>query len=257
MILFCRARLLAKRFIAEVGGRSTPALPPVAPSKDAIWLGEYVREPYSYTDQYLRTRQVAYEKILARLQQHLAKDRRVLVGFDFSYGYPSGFSSALNLPAGIPSWQGVWSTLSEAIEDAPDNSNNRFQVAANLNAAIAGGGPGPFWGCPAAKRGPNLDTHGPGFPFTVKEELILPRLRHCESRLPGVQEVWKLFYAGCVGSQVLMGIPRLAALRNHPELEAISAVWPFETGFVETPLDHGARTGTVFILGLEFREVDH
>jgi hypothetical protein len=36
---------------------------------------------------------------------------------------------------------------------------------------------------------------------------------------------------GSVGSQALLGIPRLHALRWAPALGAASRVWPFETGF--------------------------
>jgi hypothetical protein len=50
-----------------------------------------------------------------------------------------------------------------------------------------------------------------------------------------VQEVWKLFTKGCVGSQALLGIPRVAALRDDPNLAAVSSVWPFETDFTASP----------------------
>lgn len=43
--------------------------------------------------------------------------------------------------------------------------------------------------------------------------------------------MWKLFGAGSVGSQALVGIPRVASLRNDEELADVSSIWPFETGW--------------------------
>jgi len=63
----------------------------------------------------------------------------------------------------------------------------------------------------------------------------LQRLRIVEGRLPGTQETWKLFGAGSVGSQSLVGIPYLYRLRRSLDMVRISRVWPFETGFTPTP----------------------
>jgi len=82
---------------------------------------------------------------------------------------------------------------------------------------------------------PNLQPHSPGFPFPAANGVSLPRLRIVESRLQGVQEAWKLFGVGSVGSQALVGIPWLHHLRQHEELQQHSKVWPFETHFTATP----------------------
>jgi len=50
-----------------------------------------------------------------------------------------------------------------------------------------------------------------------------------------MQPIWKLYGNGSVGSQALVGIPHVAALRNHPGLATVSRVWPFETGLVRLP----------------------
>jgi len=154
------------------------------------------------------------------------------VGFDFSYGYPSGFADAAGLE-GRPLWRAVWDHLEAEIEDAPRNRNNRFEVASQLNQRI-GGSHGPFWGCPARQTTPFLKAKRKGswdFPYAAKLGNHLERLRMTEARMKGVQETWKLFGAGSVGSQALMGIPCVARLRNDPGLRSISRVWPFETGF--------------------------
>jgi hypothetical protein len=63
----------------------------------------------------------------------------------------------------------------------------------------------------------------------------LGRWRRTEAAMTGVQETWRLAGAGSVGSQALVGIPRVRALRDDPELRDVSSVWPFETGFTPRP----------------------
>jgi len=48
-----------------------------------------------------------------------------------------------------------------------------------------------------------------------------------------MQPIWKLFGNGSVGSQALLGIPHLTALRNDAVLAPVSRVWPFDTGLRE------------------------
>jgi hypothetical protein len=48
---------------------------------------------------------------------------------------------------------------------------------------------------------------------------------------PSLQSVWKLYTTGSVGSQTLLGIPRLHALITDRRLAPWSRVWPLETGF--------------------------
>jgi hypothetical protein len=45
-----------------------------------------------------------------------------------------------------------------------------------------------------------------------------------------------LFYTGSVGGQSLVGIPQVQRLRDDRDLATFSRVWPFETGFTETPV---------------------
>jgi len=72
---------------------------------------------------------------------------RVLIGFDFPYGYPSGFAAALGLKGSGPPWRATWNELASLISDGDDSRNNRFKVASHLNLRC-GPGPGPFWGAP-------------------------------------------------------------------------------------------------------------
>ena len=121
--------------------------------------------------------------------------------------------------------------MQERIRDEPDNHNNRFEVAAELNRAISGRLT-PFWGCPRSAERPCL---GAKKTTQGNEGARLPERRITEQLHRSSHPVWKLFTAGSVGSQVLLGIPRVANLRCDPDLAAISRVWPFETGLRRLP----------------------
>jgi hypothetical protein len=209
-------------------------LSPATPRKDTIWIGELLAEGDA-TETYCRGRSEATALVRDRLVGHVAEERRVLVGFDFPYGYPSGFAAALG-STGEP-WRDVWDVLSAEVDDAEDNVSNRFEAAANLNRRI-GGGPGPFWGCGARAVPGGLTGTKKGlfdFPFASRGG-DLGRLRITDTALSGVQEVWKLSGAGSVGSQALVRIPRVRQLQDDPALAEVSAVWPFETGLTEHPV---------------------
>ncbi len=219
---------------------------PVRPRKDSIWIG-LARRRGEPTAHYCRTRADGTEAVRAFLVEALGRNERVLVGFDFPYGYPSGFAAAAG--CGSPAWRATWNTVVARLEDGEDNRSNRFVVADAFNQAV--GGPGPFWGKPVPPRSRRraavngalsaLEPTSPGFPFASRAGRALGRLRVCDSRLKGTQECWKLFGAGSVGSQALTGIPRVHSLRFDPALVNASAVWPFETGFTsafKAPIVH-------------------
>lgn len=205
-----------------------------SPSANAPWVGELILEDNFHTETYHRTRQSAFDYVFERLLRHKACNRRILVGFDFPYGYPRNFARALGFTNDSDTWKNLWAELSFRLLDNENNTNNRFSVASDLNRIISDRNQGPFWGCPKNQATPNLVATGPGFPFHTSGGLKLERLRVCEGRLKGVQETWKLFGAGSVGSQTITGIPRIYKLRSHPDLANFSKVWPFETGFSST-----------------------
>ncbi|MCP9237100.1 hypothetical protein [Lewinella sp. JB7] len=194
------------------------------PSNDAIWLAEGGAAPEQEpTTRYFRTRQACSDYLEARLLE--LRDERVLVGWDFSFGYPKGFAKALRL-RDKPAWRAVWDCIDELVTDAPDNRNNRFCVGAMLNQRTGAPG-GPFWGVPAGESGIFLGSRR-DFDYPVPtRRAVLPERRLVERMHPRLQPAWKLAYTGSVGSQSLLGIPRLRYLRDHPALSA-SRVWPFE-----------------------------
>lgn len=218
--------------MVDWSARSTPS--PRRPSPDAIWVGERNRGSVE-SETYPRTRETATADVRERLVALVAAGRRVLVGVDVPYGYPAGLAAALGLRGARP-WRALWNHLGAAVRDAERNANNRFAVASGLNARI-GGGPGPFWGCPPAAATPALTATMRAFAFPYPTPAgPLARLRATERAIGGVQETWKLLGAGSVGSQALLGIPRVRSLRHDPALAEVSRVWPFETGFRARPL---------------------
>ncbi len=146
--------------------------------------------------------------------------QRVLVGFDFPFGYPVGFARHV---CGAASALALWDWLTENIADAPDNANDRFECAGRINALFDG--PGPFWGRPAGADIPGLAERKAGIVYDQ-----VPERRLVEQRVTRAQPVWKLFTTGSVGGQVLLGLPALNRLRRDARLRGRVAVWPFETG---------------------------
>lgn len=207
----------------------------IQPCQDAIWTGQFVRDLGNQIETYHRTRQAAFTHVFNFALKQVENKRCVLIGFDFPYGYPTGFSQALGLEGGATAWNQVWVYLARIIHDTIENKNNRFIAASNMNEILTNVGVGPFWGCPPASVTQHLQTISPGFPFNCNDGTVLSRLRITERRLQGTQEIWKLYGNGSVGSQALVGIPYVHHLRDHPLLNDFSKVWPFETQFTNTP----------------------
>jgi len=206
--------------------------------KDSIWAAHGTVDGEVRSDNH-RTRAAAYAAIDGIVGAAVADDRRVLAGFDFSFGYPAGFAASLATayPAvaspGNPPWEVVWDHLAAAVRDDADNSNNRFDVAANVNAAT---GTAFFWGCP--RPSPSLSPTKRQLPDGLAAN-PLPDLRVAErvaATATGktIKTGWQLYGGVTVGSQVLVGVPYLHALRRrHPRR---LVVWPLHTGFVADPL---------------------
>lgn len=234
-------RLFDAYLAVDWSARSRPS--PAAPTRDALWVGEATLEAQPadlrITASYWRTRHACIAHVRARLLSHLAAGRRVLVGFDFPYGYPAGYAGALDLGGPAPPWRRIWDALAGLIVDGATNANNRFAVAAGLNVRCGPPGPGPLWGCPPAACAPSLAPTSPGYPYVVASGRSLARIRRTEARAPGTQPAWKLLGQGSVGGQALLGIPYVRALRDDPVLAPTGRVWPFETGFTATPTAPG------------------
>lgn len=177
------------------------------------------------------TRKRAVERLRELLTSAGGTNERVLIGFDFPYGYPAGFADALGLSGATPPWRRTWAALGGLVSDDNLNGNNRFDVAASLNERL-GSEPGPFWGTPNPQ--PHLSAQKGSFPYPTRRGIALAEYRITEQRARRRRQLssaWKLHFQPTVGSQALLGIPRLAGLRYDPALAPVSKVWPFETGF--------------------------
>ncbi len=190
--------------------------------KDSIWIGESHRGIVRSTN--APTRHEAMSDIALRLTRAIAAGERVLIGFDFAFGYPTGAARHL---AGYDDWQAIWSLLHTEIEDNELNVSNRFEAAGRINGRLPDGA-ARYWGHPWQHRDryPGLTPRRPDNNHSVVAE------KRQVERLSGkAQAVWKLSGAGAVGSQSLVGIPHLQTLRENPELKSNVAIWPFETAF--------------------------
>jgi len=169
------------------------------------------------------TRAQATEDLTGVLAHMLHGGQRILVGFDFPFGFPAGTAERLGFK-GLP-WRNMWQTLSDALDDGARNRNNRFDVAETLNERISGEA-FPFWGNVREETRPFLRRRGrrPHGPDDLRER------RFCGLCLPRTQPVWKLAGIGSAGSQALTGIPRVWQIRCDPELALATHIWPFETG---------------------------
>lgn len=163
------------------------------------------------------TRQEAVTRIETVLSQAAKDGRRLLCGFDFPFGYPEGTARMLT---GHDSWEAIWNRIAKVIEDCPDNENNSFDAAAELNACFCSDG--PFWGNGLKRDIQGLPRKRPRFGWG---ENLPPRLRYAEFVVRTAQEVWKFAGAGSVGGQALTGIAALQGLR----FRAGARIWPFET----------------------------
>ena len=97
------------------------------------------------------TRAAATDALCTRLAALLDAGKRVLAGFDFPFGFPCGTAERLasnggsSVEPGALPWRHMWQALSDGLEDAPDNRNNRFDLAERLNERLTGEA-FPFWG---------------------------------------------------------------------------------------------------------------
>ncbi|WP_051279860.1 hypothetical protein [Hellea balneolensis] len=190
--------------------------------KDSIWVsgcsGTYNIPPFNIT-----TRSETISVIKDHITATLESNERLLIGFDFAFGYPAQTARTL----GGENWADVWRTIHELVKDDPKNRSNRFHVADEFNKRI-GQAEGPFWGHPHQHSYKNLSPKKP------KQDYELPKeYRLIEKRAAGAKSVWQLAYNGAVGSQTLLGIAALETLRRDPDVGKHIAIWPFQTCFAE------------------------
>lgn len=215
---------------------------------DAIWIASGGTEDEDPETESPFSRTEAVQRLRELMHAHLGKGHRVLLCFDFAYGFPRDFAAALQTATGkgdeIPPWRLVWDYLKSEVEDdggqspsrRPNNRSNRFDVANRINSllSVSSEAAGPFWCAPAEGKYPYLNQKRPPLPFQSAQGFFVQSMRFADQRARSGTP-FRLFGHGSVGSQTLTGIPRLHELRFAPEFVARSAVWPFEPGWAAKP----------------------
>lgn len=215
------ARLFESYVMVDWSAASKPAT-----GADSIWIGALTpdsRLKLSFKASNPPTRAKAIEELTELLNRCLKRGDRVLMGVDFPLGFPAGTSEALKLK-GEPG-KALRDFLLKEMKDKPDNSNNRFALAARMNRLISDG-PFPFWGCSKKDELTTLSVkktreHGKGdiAEFRIVEEAAMA------AKKARPQPVWKIAYAGAIGGQAMTGIPAMERLREKfPALK----IWPFD-----------------------------
>src|SRR5712691_4521066 len=192
--------------------------------RDSIWICRLGADGESFCNP--PTRHAAKEVLADMLAGASARGERVVVGFDFPFGYPAGFAARLGLK-GTP-WRVLWDEIAGLLHDDANNKNNRFEVGAAFNRRVSNGsGRFPFWGCPV---GFTHEFLGPRHHRGHTSDEPLKERRLIDEWMVGAQPCWKLAYTGSVGSQSLTGIPVVRGLRSDPRWADRARIWPFETG---------------------------
>ena len=211
--------LFHTHIVVDWSARSRPS--PAKSTRDAIWWA-VARDGVVASPVYVRTRHAAITRLGKLIAAECAARRRVLVGFDFPFGYPSGVTRHLT---GRASAFALWDWLAKRIDDDEHNANNRYAVAAEINRHYPG--VGPCWGRPATWSYPDVPTRAHARTLRTAHP---PERRIVDEHAAGAKTVWQLAYTGSVGSQVLLGLPALERLRSAPSIAGRVAVWPFDGG---------------------------
>jgi len=214
---------------------------------NSIWIGARVRDAglnFQFISANPRTRLDARKYIGELAEKLIECGDKILIGFDFALGYPSGTAAAIGLDThnSLP-WRAMYDCLASKVSEPDDNSNTRFALAAELNHAISKSSH-PFWGAPRSKVVPTLSMKKGD--FAAEGSLLEHRI--CERWIKAnfkahPKSVWQLLGAGSVGSQAMLGIPTVAYLRDRL---ANSKVWPFETGLLPLTPEMLENTNCVF-----------
>jgi len=211
---------------------------------NSVWIGVAKRDVRFrlYTETFnVATRAEGEAMLKSLLADHRRRGDRVLVGFDFSLGYPSGTAARLGL-RDSPAWSAMWKFLSANIVDKADNTNNRYQVAAKMNRLMTDEA-WPFWGAPAkqAQRWLTTTKPPPGSGADIPEDRATERAIRGGRLQP--KSNWQMHGAGAVGGQTMVGIPLVRRLLDH--LGAAATLWPFQTGWRALSVDDLAETPVV------------
>ncbi|HEY3812890.1 MAG TPA: cobalamin biosynthesis protein CbiG [Caulobacteraceae bacterium] len=202
--------------------------------EQSLWIGVMkrdVRFRLAYEAHNPATRAEGEALLRAILADLARRGDRALVAFDFPLGLPEGTSKRLELGA----WPALWSFMASNVVDKPDNTNNRFAVAAKVNRLMTDEAR-PFWGAPQRQTQRWMAGTKPADGYGDVREFRRTERATQKLGKAAAKSVWQMQGAGSTGGQALLGIA--AAKRIIDGLGASAAVWPFGTGWrALTPAD--------------------
>ncbi len=184
-------------------------------TSDAIWTA-VVRGAEEEAPLYHQNRLKAESWIAEFLASEMAEGHRLLAGFDFAFGFPTGIAKKIT---GSDDPLTLWDWFARELDDGP-KGNNRFELAARINGLFPG--TGPFWFN-------GTKTEFPGLPRRRADrsaEYDTDLRRETEARASGTFTCWQMGGAGAVGGQAFTGMATLARLRAA--FAGRLSVWPFE-----------------------------
>jgi precorrin-8X/cobalt-precorrin-8 methylmutase len=210
--------------------------------RDSIWIAQRTPDNRATAPVNISTRAAAMAALTDLVMT--TGDERVLIGFDFTFGYPTGTADLITGGELGATWANVWRWMAEHITDDENNRNDRFDVAAQLNADIESRtGIAPFWGYPGRERSDALSRTRPAIwggddaadhhraaalGFGAREYRIAEARVRARGHRPF--PAWQLAYPGSVGSQMMLGMHHLERWRHAARLDGRVTVWPFDTG---------------------------
>ena len=95
--------------------------------RDSIWICAVDRAGSERLVENPHTRHRAKNLLGELLSDATARGERILLGFDFPFGYPAGFAARLGLAA-TPLWRAVWDEIAVRLTDQ-ENNHDRNQTA--------------------------------------------------------------------------------------------------------------------------------
>ncbi|WP_319823968.1 molybdopterin-binding protein [Thalassovita sp.] len=184
---------------------------------DSVWLA--LAGAGGVTTSNPPTRGEAEAELKATIQASLDAGERLLLGCDFSLGFPVGFAERLT---GQGRAQAVWEWLAQHVHDGDDNRHSLREVAGRINQLFPD--QGPFWGNGAKNEVAHLSRTKPARSATLNEFRLTEKEARALKLSP--KSCWQLAGAGAVGAQTLVGLPMLSRFRQA--FGRHMAVWPFQ-----------------------------
>lgn len=185
--------------------------------EDALWLAESGTRPV--LPAHHRDRYSMFEDIKSRIAQALTNGERMLVGFDFGFGYPSPFTGLV-----ASNRADLWRQIDEGLGPDAINSGHKGRVVEDWLKKL---GKSRFWVVQQQKAFPTVGGSKDRIDDARYPEWRLTESKPLDVKAPS--SAFKLTGAGSVGAQILTGIPYLRRLQLA--FPGRVHVWPFDTSW--------------------------